>query len=82
MPAIKPVSDLRNYNTVLSHVSIGAPVFLTKNGHGKYVLMDIEEYEKIQSALALMSALSEGEISAQEKGCISIEETERRLGLE
>lgn len=32
MPAIKPVSDLRNYNEVLSDVHEGSPVFLTKMG--------------------------------------------------
>ena len=34
MPYIKPVSELRNYNEVLRGVAVGAPVFLTKNGHG------------------------------------------------
>lgn len=36
MPNIKPISDLRNYNEVLKDVSAGSPVFLTKNGRGKY----------------------------------------------
>ena len=36
MPNIKPISDLRNYNEVLRDVTIGSPVFLTKNGRGKY----------------------------------------------
>ena len=31
---IKPVSDLRNYNTVLDKVTIGSLVYLTKNGKG------------------------------------------------
>ena len=81
MPIIKPVSDLRNYNTVLTDVDNGAPVFLTKNGRGKYVLMDIAEYEKSQASLALLSALAEGEISAQSQDCLSVDEAERRLGL-
>ena len=37
MPNIKPVSDLRNYGEVLRDVAVGQPVFLTKNGHGRYV---------------------------------------------
>lgn len=41
MPNIKPISDLRNYNEVLRDVSIGEPVFLTKNGRGKYAIVDI-----------------------------------------
>ena len=39
MPIIKPVSDLRNYNEVLRSVDIGQPVFLTKNGRGKYAVL-------------------------------------------
>ena len=35
MPNIKPISDLRNYSDVLRDVSVGAPVFLTKNGRGR-----------------------------------------------
>ena len=36
MPNIKPISDLRNYSEVLREVSAGSPVFLTKNGRGRY----------------------------------------------
>ena len=46
MPNILPVSDLRNYNEVLKNCVIGEPVFLTKNGRGKFVVMDIEDYER------------------------------------
>ena len=46
MPIIKPISDLRNYNEVIKDVAYGEPVFLTKNGRGKFVILDIEEYEK------------------------------------
>lgn len=46
MANILPVSDLRNYNEVLRNCQIGEPVFLTKNGRGKYVIMDIEDYER------------------------------------
>ena len=45
MPNILPVSDLRNYNEVLKNCQVGEPVFLTKNGRGKFVVMDIEDYE-------------------------------------
>ena len=43
MPTIKPVSDLRSYTDVLKDVAEGAPVFLTKNGHGRYVLLDMKD---------------------------------------
>ena len=61
MPNIKPVSDLRNYNEVLVECEAGNPVFLTKNGRGKYVIIDIKEYEKQQATLKLMSKLAEAE---------------------
>ncbi|MDD3022770.1 MAG: type II toxin-antitoxin system prevent-host-death family antitoxin [Syntrophomonadaceae bacterium] len=63
MPNIKPVSDLRNYNEVLRDCQNGEPVFLTKNGRGKYVLMEIQEYEKQQAIIELLSKLSEAEAS-------------------
>ena len=40
MPNIKPISDLRNYNEVLRDVEEGSPVFLTKNGRGKYAIVE------------------------------------------
>ncbi|MBP3285295.1 MAG: type II toxin-antitoxin system prevent-host-death family antitoxin [Clostridia bacterium] len=61
MPNIKPVSDLRNYNEVLVECENGNPVFLTKNGRGKYVIIDIKEYEKQQATLKLISKLAEAE---------------------
>ena len=81
MPVIKPISDLRSYNAVLNDVELGAPVFLTKNGRGRYVIMDINDYEKKQASLALLSALAEGEISAKVQDCLSVDEAKRRLGL-
>lgn len=36
MPNIRPVSDLRNYSEVLRDISVDEPVFLTKNGRGRY----------------------------------------------
>ena len=46
MPNILPVSDLRNYNEVLKKCQAGEPVFLTKNGRGRFVVLDIEDYER------------------------------------
>ena len=44
MANILPVSDLRNYNEVLKNCRKGEPVYLTKNGRGRFVVMDIEDY--------------------------------------
>lgn len=61
MPNIKPVSDLRSYNEVLKDIEVGEPVFLTKNGRGKYVILDIKEYQKSQATIKLLSKLMEAE---------------------
>ena len=47
MPNIKPISDLRNYTEVLHDVTIGAPVFLTKNGRGKYAILDMHDIKSV-----------------------------------
>ena len=81
MPNIKPVSDLRNYNEVLRDIAVGEPVFLTKNGRGRYAIVDMEEFERTQATLKLMSELAKGEASAKEKGYIDISEVEALLGV-
>ena len=47
MPNIRPVSDLRNYKSVLDDVSYGSPVYLTKNGYGTMVVLSLEAYSKL-----------------------------------
>ncbi len=81
MPNIMPVSDLRNYADVLRNVAVDEPVFLTKNGRGKYAIVDIEEYERTQAIIKLMSELSVGERTGAENGWVSIDDVEKRLGL-
>ena len=71
MPNIKPISDLRNYSEVLRDVSVGAPVFLTKNGRGRYVIIDMQDYEKTHATLMLMNELAKGKKSGEEKGWVS-----------
>jgi prevent-host-death family protein len=71
MPNIKPISDLRNYSEVLSDVAVGAPVFLTKNGRGRYAIIDIQDYEKTQATLRLMNELAKGRCSGEQEGWIS-----------
>jgi len=82
MPTIKPVSDLRNYNKVLQDISVGEPVFLTKNGRGKFAILDINEYEKLKASLKLMSQLAQGDQTGREKGWMTIEEVRAELGIE
>ena len=81
MPNIKPVSDLRNYTEVLRDIAVGEPVFLTKNGRGRYAIVDIEEYEKTRAVIKLMGELVKGEKTAQEKGWTDIADVEKLLGV-
>ena len=71
MPNIKPISDLRNYSDVLRDVSVGAPVFLTQNGRGRYAIIDMQDYEKTRATLKLMDELAKGKKSGEEKGWLS-----------
>lgn len=71
MPNIKPISDLRNYTEVLNDVAVGAPVFLTKNGRGKYAILDMQDYENTQATLRLMNELAKGRRSGEQEGWLS-----------
>jgi prevent-host-death family protein len=81
MPNIKPVSDLRNYTEVLKDIESGNPVFLTKNGRGRYVIVDMEDYEKTQAAIKLITELAKGKRAGEEQGWLSVEDVERDLGI-
>lgn len=81
MPNIKPISDLCNYTEVLHDVDVDAPVFLTKNGRGRYVIMDIRDYEKTQATLRLMNELAKGRRSGETEGRLTPEEVIEQLGI-
>ena len=81
MPNIKPISELRNYGELLREVTVGSPVFLTKNGHGRYAVMDMHDYEKMQTTLELMNEIAKGRRSGEEQGWIDADEVESRLGI-
>ena len=77
MATIAPISDLRNYGTILEKVEKGEPVYLTRNGHGSYSIRDIEDEENFQKAEAMIHLLCEinaGIRSAEEEGWISEED--------
>ena len=75
MANILPVSDLRNYNEVLKNCQVGEPVFLTKNGRGRFVILSIEDYEQDRAEKKLLSKLREAEEAAKDgEGWLSLEE--------
>ena len=81
MPNIKPISDLRNYTEVLRDVEEGAPVFLTKNGRGRYAIVDMHDYEKAQATIRLMNEIAKGRRSGETVGWLTLEAVEKNLGI-
>ena len=74
MPNIKPISDLRSYTAVLDEVAQGSPVFLTKNGRGRYVIQDISDYERYEAEKTLLDQLDYGKRVADERGILTTEQ--------
>ena len=64
-PIIKPSSELRkNYNNVAEICRADkVPVFLTRNGEGDMVLMDIESYGRREENLATAERLMSAEVA-------------------
>lgn len=46
--------------TVLRDIAVGATVFLTKNGRGRYAILDMQNFEKTQATIRLMNELAKG----------------------
>lgn len=81
MANILPVSDLRNYNEVLKNCRAGEPVFLTKNGRGRFVVLDIEDYERNRAEKKLLMKLQEAEEEVKDgEGWLSLDELKELLG--
>ncbi len=74
MPNIKPISDLRSYSAVLDEVAPGSPVFLTKNGRGRFVIQDISDYERYEAERTLLDQLDYGMRSAEERGVLTTDQ--------
>lgn len=84
MPNIKPISDLRNYTTIINEVTYGNRVYLTRNGHGQCAIIDMKELDELdkQKALyTLMNKLNETEKSIREEETISADDLETELGV-
>ena len=84
MPNIKPVSDLRNYTDVLKEVDVSSRVYLTRNGHGEYAILtmdEIDELDRLKAAYALLSGLQNAEDRANKEGWISQEDIDKEFGL-
>lgn len=74
---IKPSAAIRkNYNEISELCrKTGEPVYLTKNGEGDLVVMDVESFAKHESLLKLKEKLLQSEIDIQKGRAFSVEET-------
>ena len=71
MPSILPVSDLRNYTDVLKQVDVSKRVYLTRNGHGEYGILtmeEIDELDRYRAAYQLITKLKKSEERANVEG--------------
>lgn len=72
VPSIRPISDLRNSANEISDFCRQSrePVFITRNGTGDMVVLNIEEYERQMALIDLYGklAVAEEEISAGAEG--------------
>ena len=53
----------------------------TKNGRGRYAIVDMQDYERTQATLRLMNELAKGRKSGEEKGWLTLEAVEKHLGI-
>ena len=72
MPRIRPISDLRNNAAEISDFcrQTREPVYITRNGSGDMVVLNIEEYERQLALIDLYTKLAaaEREVSSGVKG--------------
>lgn len=72
MPSIRPISDLRNNANDISDFCRQSrePVYITRNGTGDMVVLNIEEYERQMALIDLYGklAVAEEEISSGAAG--------------
>ena len=62
MPHIIPIKDLKNTSAIseMCH-SINEPLFVTKNGYGDMVIMNMELYEKMAYMNDIYEKIKQGE---------------------
>ena len=63
MQNIRPSAELRNKYNEISNLckETREPVFITVNGHGDTVIMNLEDYNQMIAELELLKMLSESE---------------------
>ena len=69
MPAIRPITDLRNTNEIseICHAQ-NEPIFITKNGYGDMVVMSMEAYDDMINTGKIDAAITEAEVEYNSNG--------------
>lgn len=78
---IKPISYLKAHapEVIQQLAEHQQPVIITVNGEAKAVLQDIDSYEEMQEAIALMKIIAMGEKEVREGKVMPLEEAFRRI---
>ena len=77
MMNIRPSAAIRKNHKEISELCkrTGEPVYLTKNGSGDLVVMDVEAFARRESMLKLKEKLMQSEIDIYKGRTYSVEET-------
>ena len=66
---------------VLKNCHRGEPVYLTRNGRGRFVVMDIEDYESDRAEKKLLMKLQEAEEAVKDgEGWLDLDELKALVG--
>ena len=77
---IKPITYLKNRTTdVVREVSEGRTLVITQNGEAKMVIIGVEEYDRLQSALALLKIVQHSEADVKRGRARSQEKVFERI---
>src|SRR5207253_9713096 len=77
---IKPITYLKNRTAdVVQEVSEGRTMVITQNGEAKMVIMGVEEYDRTQSALALLKIDQVSEADIRKGRTLPQEEVLQRM---
>ena len=83
---IIPIKDLRDTNKVSEMCKeVKEPIFITKNGYGDMVIMDIktyeEKFERIEMYEAILDGIKDVENGKVNDGPSTIKELRNKYGL-
>jgi prevent-host-death family protein len=77
---IKPITYLKNRTAdVVQQVSEGRTMVITQNGEARMVVMGVEEYDRIQKALALLKIIQLSEADVRKGRTIPQEDVFQRI---